>query len=178
LSAKGGDKDWYGYCVDDPVNRVDAWGLATINVGGTVSASGFGVGGTASGSFGCDEEGNCAAQGTVGAGPAAGYSVSGGLFGQATNATRMDDLTGAGTQAGWSVGEIPVGQFKAGPVFGADKVTGDGYEGVSGQVGWGAGTPEMPVYKTNTWSTPIFTTVPTKSTPPDTSDLRDRDYWH
>lgn len=27
LGAKGGDSDWYGYCVDDPVNRVDAWGL-------------------------------------------------------------------------------------------------------------------------------------------------------
>jgi len=27
LGAKGGDTDWYGYCVDDPVNRADAWGL-------------------------------------------------------------------------------------------------------------------------------------------------------
>ena len=27
LGAGGGDPDWYGYCVDDPVNRVDAWGL-------------------------------------------------------------------------------------------------------------------------------------------------------
>ena len=27
LGKKGGDKDWYGYCVDDPVNRVDVWGL-------------------------------------------------------------------------------------------------------------------------------------------------------
>lgn len=27
IGAKGGDKDWYGYCVDDPVNRMDAWGL-------------------------------------------------------------------------------------------------------------------------------------------------------
>ena len=26
MGEKGGDKDWYGYCVDDPVNRVDAWG--------------------------------------------------------------------------------------------------------------------------------------------------------
>lgn len=26
LGAKGGDSDWYGYCVDDPVNRVDVWG--------------------------------------------------------------------------------------------------------------------------------------------------------
>ena len=27
MGAKGGDTDWYGYCVDDPVNRVDMWGL-------------------------------------------------------------------------------------------------------------------------------------------------------
>jgi len=27
LGKKGGDEDWYGYCVDDPVNRVDVWGL-------------------------------------------------------------------------------------------------------------------------------------------------------
>ena len=27
LREKGGDPDWYGYCVDDPVNRVDVWGL-------------------------------------------------------------------------------------------------------------------------------------------------------
>jgi len=27
LGEKGGDSDWYGYCVDDPVNRVDVWGL-------------------------------------------------------------------------------------------------------------------------------------------------------
>lgn len=25
MGAKGGDNDWYGYCVGDPVNRVDAW---------------------------------------------------------------------------------------------------------------------------------------------------------
>jgi len=28
MGAKGGDSDLYGYCVDDPVNRLDAWGLA------------------------------------------------------------------------------------------------------------------------------------------------------
>ncbi|MDQ7834777.1 MAG: RHS repeat-associated core domain-containing protein [Humidesulfovibrio sp.] len=28
LGKKGGDSDWYGYCVDDPVNRVDVRGLA------------------------------------------------------------------------------------------------------------------------------------------------------
>ena len=30
MGAKGGDSDWYGYCVDDPVNRVDAWGLWSL----------------------------------------------------------------------------------------------------------------------------------------------------
>jgi len=30
MGEKGGDKDWYGYCVDDPVNRTDAWGLMGV----------------------------------------------------------------------------------------------------------------------------------------------------
>ncbi len=33
LGEKGGDSDWYGYCVDDPVNRVDVWGLADEEAG-------------------------------------------------------------------------------------------------------------------------------------------------
>ena len=28
MGAKGGDSNLYDYCVDDPVNRLDAWGLA------------------------------------------------------------------------------------------------------------------------------------------------------
>jgi len=48
LGKKGGDKDWYGYCVDDPVNRVDVWGLFSwnditsafsVNVGNIASAA-------------------------------------------------------------------------------------------------------------------------------------------
>ena len=31
LREKGGDTDWYGYCVDDPVNRVDVLGLFSWN---------------------------------------------------------------------------------------------------------------------------------------------------
>jgi len=27
LDEKGGDNDWYGYCLDDPINRADVWGL-------------------------------------------------------------------------------------------------------------------------------------------------------
>jgi len=30
MGEKGGDSDWYGYCLDDPVNRVDAWGLWSL----------------------------------------------------------------------------------------------------------------------------------------------------
>jgi len=87
----------------------------------------------------------------------------------------MDDLAGEGTQSGWSVGEIPIGKFNVGKVFGGDKVTGDGYEGMSGQIGVGAGTPEMHTYKTNTWSNTIFTTAPRDVTPSDDFDLYNRD---
>ncbi len=34
LREKGGDSDWYGYCVDDPVNKFDVWGLAWSLFGG------------------------------------------------------------------------------------------------------------------------------------------------
>jgi len=161
--------------VDDPVNRVDVWGLKTFNVGVSGSATGFGVGGTVSGSIGRDGEGNWAVQGTVGAGPAAGYGVSGTGFGQYTNATRMDDLAGQGTQVGWSVGDIPVGAFKLGPVFGGDKVIGDGYEGMSGHIGVGVGTPDLHTNKTYTWSKDVFPTVPTDVTPSDDIDLYNKD---
>ncbi|MDQ7834232.1 MAG: RHS repeat-associated core domain-containing protein, partial [Humidesulfovibrio sp.] len=43
LREKGGDSDWYGYCVDDPVNRVDVWGLADSfwdGQGGRIAKSG------------------------------------------------------------------------------------------------------------------------------------------
>ena len=30
LRDKGGNRDWYGYCVDDPVNRVDVLGLFSL----------------------------------------------------------------------------------------------------------------------------------------------------
>ncbi len=41
LGKKGGDKDWYGYCVDDPVNRVDVWGLEGFLDGVQNIADGF-----------------------------------------------------------------------------------------------------------------------------------------
>jgi len=28
LGEKGGDNDWYGYCLDAPINRADVWGLS------------------------------------------------------------------------------------------------------------------------------------------------------
>jgi len=175
MCAKGGDSDWYGYCVDDPVNRVDVWGLWTASGGFGVSGGAFGVGGTASTSVGRDGEGNWSWQGTVGAGPAAGYGVSGGLFGQATNATRMDDLAGEGTQAGWSTGDLPVGQFKWGPTIGVDTIMGNGYEGGAVQIGAGAGTPETHAYETYTWSKDLPVPDLRRDTPPDDFDLYNRD---
>jgi len=34
LGEKGGDNDWYGYCLDDPINRADVWGLAVVAIPG------------------------------------------------------------------------------------------------------------------------------------------------
>ena len=43
MGAKGGDSDWYGYCVDDPVNRMDVWGLWSLfGFGGEEQKSGEG----------------------------------------------------------------------------------------------------------------------------------------
>jgi len=42
LGAQGGDMDWYGYCVDDPVNRVDVWGLEGFLDGVQKITAGFG----------------------------------------------------------------------------------------------------------------------------------------
>ena len=86
LGAKGGDSDWYGYCVDDPVNRVDAWGLEgeeteTMEQGKRVLKSGqrgASIGGTL-GSF---------------AGSAFGVSLPGRIAG-----TLIGSGLGMGTQA-------------------------------------------------------------------------------
>ena len=37
LGEKGGDNDWYGYCLDDPINRADVWGLLWGDVISTLS---------------------------------------------------------------------------------------------------------------------------------------------
>jgi RHS repeat-associated protein len=66
LREKGGDSDWYGYCLDDPVNRVDVWGLSeednstdTDNAGWNIIVRGVGgantgrkIGGAIGGRYG------------------------------------------------------------------------------------------------------------------------------
>ncbi|MEF2229458.1 MAG: RHS repeat-associated core domain-containing protein [Pseudodesulfovibrio sp.] len=46
LGDKGGDPDWYGYCLDDPVNGEDPLGLAARKYAGADSEAGkfFGIG--------------------------------------------------------------------------------------------------------------------------------------
>lgn len=47
IGDKGGDPDWYGYCLDDPVNGVDPLGLASKKYAGADSEAGlfFNIGG-------------------------------------------------------------------------------------------------------------------------------------
>ncbi|WP_286182140.1 RHS repeat-associated core domain-containing protein, partial [Desulfovibrio sp. Huiquan2017] len=37
IGDRGGDPDWYGYCLDDPVNGVDPLGLFDITAGDAIS---------------------------------------------------------------------------------------------------------------------------------------------
>jgi len=39
LGDKGGDPDWYGYCLDDPVNGADPMGLFDITLGDVISTA-------------------------------------------------------------------------------------------------------------------------------------------
>jgi RHS repeat-associated protein len=41
MGDKGGDPDWYGYCLDDPVNGVDPLGLKTKKYAGADSEAGL-----------------------------------------------------------------------------------------------------------------------------------------
>ncbi len=175
LGKKGGDSNWYGYCVDDPVNRVDVWGLKTYKAGVSVGGSIPGFGGTVGFGLGTDDKGEFRIQPFVGYGAATGVGASATGFGEYTNATSIDDLSGKGTQVGWSGGVITPGQIKPGYSIGVDKVTGGGYEGISAQYGWGAGTPEIHVYETRTGSYELPLPDMRPGTLPDDFDLLNLD---
>jgi hypothetical protein len=113
--------------VDDPVNRVDAWGLAgTKSIGVSVNGS------------------------VPGFGAATGIGASGGITGQVTNAKQIDDLVGAGWQVGGAGGGVGKNMFRGGFSIGSDKVGGDNYDGTSVSVNYGVGNPGIYAYKTNT----------------------------
>jgi RHS repeat-associated protein len=83
IQFAGGDKNVYGYVLNDPVNRLDPRGLTTISFGGTMSGNFYpGLGGGASASagfaFGTSRCNNFPVQPYTNLGAEFGFGVGGG----------------------------------------------------------------------------------------------------
>ena len=134
-----GDGDLWDYCVDDPINCVDPWGLETKGVGLGVSASGFGFGVGAGAMVVKDDKGNWGVEGFADYGASSGFGVSGDASYQTTTEKTIKDLAGTSQKTGTSVAVAPTGYPNLALTVGAEKVKGDGYTGDTKSVGvsWG-----------------------------------------
>ncbi|MGE4194192.1 MAG: RHS repeat domain-containing protein [Pseudodesulfovibrio sp.] len=145
IGEKGGDPDWYGYCLDDPVNGVDPAGLETKGSGISASLDGFGgsIGGGAA--YVTDDKGASGVELFLDYGASSGWDLSGEAFHQQTNAADIDQLEGTSNKAG---GKIAAPVLGVKPEIGGEAVKGEGYTGKSASVGVSAG-----------WSPPLETHV-------------------
>jgi hypothetical protein len=128
-----GDGDLWDYCVDDPINCVDPWGLKTYSacVGGDVDILGHRVGGDVC--VNIDSSSDVGMSATVRQGAATNTGASAGVGVGYTDAHSIDQLAGKNTYIQATVGPASI-----------KHVQGDGYTG--NQVGVGTSTPfSMPV---------------------------------
>jgi RHS repeat-associated protein len=126
IGEKGGDPDWYGYCLDDPVNGVDPAGLETKGSGISASLDGFGgsIGGGAA--YVTDDKGASGVELFLDYGASSGWNLSGEAFQQQTNAADIDQLEGTSNKAG---GKIAAPVLGVKPEIGGEAVKGEGYTG-------------------------------------------------
>ncbi|MGE4294003.1 MAG: RHS repeat domain-containing protein [Desulfovibrio sp.] len=155
IGAAGGDPDWYGYCLDDPVNGRDPQGLDADCISIDGSISGFGLHGEAGGGICRDDDWNFRAMGHVdgGAGNGWGGGVAGTLT--TTNADHVDKLEGPALLEGGST-PLPGKILGGRPTIGYDKVYGSDYKGDAYSVGVGWGTPSVPEVKVRQQNTVLW----------------------
>ncbi|MGE4292534.1 MAG: RHS repeat-associated core domain-containing protein [Desulfovibrio sp.] len=134
IGAAGGDSDWYGYCLDDPINGRDPRGLETAGVGayGNVTVLTRQVGGDVK--YVWDDKGNrgVAVTGSVGWSPDL-IGASGGVAGEKTNAQDIQQLNGEAGSVGGTITPLP------GVSSSATGVKGPGYSGAEIRGGGSAG---------------------------------------
>jgi len=133
--------DWYGYCLDDPVNGVDPLGLETngLGLGAALSALGLTVGGNAMLSE--DEDGERALEFSSEYGTTNDFGV--GVVGtyQNTDAKSVNQLRGKSVKTGGEVSApTPIGSVGVG----LEHVKGSGYQGKNHNFSWG---PNIPGFK-------------------------------
>lgn len=96
----------YAYCLNNPINWIDPWGLKQYNLGGSVEA-GLGGHGSVGGGFLWDDDGNIGIQFCGGVGVGVGAYVGGGLdvsAGSLTTGVTVGGNVEAGAQAAYLVG--------------------------------------------------------------------------
>ena len=91
----------YLYCLNDPINGMDPWGLWTFHVAGTFMMSGV-QSGFWTGGIVFDDKGNVELMRTVGIGVGS-PNISGGITFGATSAQTVYDLSGAGYSVGGGI---------------------------------------------------------------------------
>jgi RHS repeat-associated protein len=136
-----GDGDLWDYCVDDPINCVDPWGLKTKGVGVGFSASGFGFGAGAGAMVVKDDKGNWGVEYYGDYGASSGFGVSGEASYQATTAKTIKDLAGKSQKIGASY-QLPIPGV---PSLGTEKIQGAGYTGEGYSLGVGIKALPIPM---------------------------------
>ncbi len=141
MGDAGGDKDWYGYCLDDPVNGVDPLGLETRGLGLGAALSAFGLTGGGSVMVSEDDNENRVLEYSTEYGTTNDFG--GNLSGtyQKTNAKSVDQLSGKSTKIGGGI-NIPTPIGTAGGSI--EHVEGSGYEGKNNNISF---TPNIPDVK-------------------------------
>lgn len=128
-----GDGDLWDYCVDDPVNRVDPWGLEANSCSAGVAISGFGLEGGVSGYYAFDNDGGRAVGISANGGASSDWGPSFSASCQGTDASSAKQLEGKSEYV----------TSRVGPVTG-QKVQGDGYTGTGTGVSAGLSTIPVP----------------------------------
>ena len=133
IGDKGGDPDWYGYCLDDPVNGVDPAGLETngLGLGAALSALGLTVGGNVMLSE--DEDGERALEFSSEYGTTNDFGV--GVVGtyQNADAKSVNQLKGKSVKIG---GEMAAPTPAGSVGVGLEHIKGSDYEGKNRNLSW------------------------------------------